>query len=393
MRKGEGANLCSQDGCRRNYGHIGKHDPYPTEAWSFFEKKDKNKLTKAGFATPRGGRKGAYQNHVLRSNQVIIPYERISEVDLDKYRDGYVIRLFPDQYFSGKQKPYKKFLSSDCIVVGKNAFVLYRSYESYNSFPPMPEWHIRRLLKDGSEVNVRDSEAVDDGHFVLRLPRLGTNPKKEEGPPQGIFAPEYANSNDNFLCKCVLAWLIVRTSGSPYTTRQATHLHEILKSEGLDSEEIFENHGILRRGITCCPLCLKFIRYKDLHETISFEEETSLENAAPQIVGATRSTIVNLFHLEPLLYNARHHHPQKVAWGHATCNTRLGQRRCYSLHQLREIDLKVGIIREDSIDTFGWISDDDLMIRSPGGAVWIQLHGDGAETDTEIDVTSHELSI
>ena len=41
-----------------------------------------------------------------------------------------------------------------------------------------------------------------------------------------------------------------------------------------------------------------------------------------------------------------------------------------------DTDLKVGIIKEDGIETFGWISDDYEMIRSPLGAVWIQLSQD-----------------
>ena len=45
------------------------------------------------------------------------------------------------------------------------------------------------------------------------------------------------------------------------------------------------------------------------------------------------------------------------------------------------MELKVGIIRPEGIETFGWISEDLKMIRSPEGAVWIQLHGDIAEED------------
>jgi hypothetical protein len=43
------------------------------------------------------------------------------------------------------------------------------------------------------------------------------------------------------------------------------------------------------------------------------------------------------------------------------------------------MELKVGIIKPEGIETFGWISEDHKMIRSPNGAVWIQLHGDIAE--------------
>lgn len=374
--------LCGQQGCRLKTGHTGNHAAHPSEAWSFFDQKDKAKLTKAGFATPRGGSKGAYQNHVRRSNRVIVPYERFGDVDLTRFRDGYVIRLFPHQYFSQALNPREELLRSGEVVVGENAFLLYRSHESFESFPPMPDWSVRRLLKDGVEVSARVEGVVDEGHFVLRLPRLGAKLRREEGGPQGIFAPEYADSNDNYLCRCVLAWLTIRASGSPYTTQQAAHLRQILQSEGLGSDESLENLGAIRHGITCCPLCLKFVRYPELHEMVSFEEETSLENAALQVEGATRSTIVNLFHLEPLVYGVGHHIPQGVAWGHAICNTRLGQRRCYSLQEVQQGNLKVGIISEEGIDTFGWISKDHLMIRSPGGAVWIQLHGDEMDDET-----------
>ena len=367
--------LCGQGNCRRRAGHAGKHDPYPTEAWDFFDKKDKAKLYKAGFATPRGGSKGAYQNHVLRSNQVIIPYERVNGLNLSRFFDGYTIRLLPDQYFIGKYEPRDEFVQPSEVSVGYNAFVLYRSHESFESLPPMPHWHVRRLLKDGSEVKDRGRGVVDDGHYVLRLPSTGVKPKREEGSPQGVFAPEYADLNDNYLCKCVLAWLIIKTSGSPYTTNQAEQLQVILRSMDLGSEEALEHLSAVRRGMTCCPLCLRFVRHNELHDIVSFEDESSLENAPLQIEGTTRSTIVNLFHLEPLVYTDGHHIPQKVTWGHAVCNTRLGQRRCYSLRELQLGDLKVGIIHEDGIDTFGWISTDSRMIRSPGGAVWIQLQG------------------
>jgi hypothetical protein len=85
--------LCGVANCRRIAGHSRKHDPYPCEAWDFFAGKDKGKLGKAGFATPRGGAKGAYQNHVGRSSKVIIPFERISDVNLSLYKNGYVVRL------------------------------------------------------------------------------------------------------------------------------------------------------------------------------------------------------------------------------------------------------------------------------------------------------------
>jgi hypothetical protein len=357
-------------------GHRGRHNRHP-EAWSFFQEKDRKKLSKAGFATPRGGSKGAYQNHVVRSNKVIVPFERLTEAPLERYEDGYVVRLIPEQYFDAPGKPKPAFLADEAqVVVGDNAFVLYRTYESLESFPPLPGWGVRRLVFGGAEVEKRSRQVEDAGHYVLRLASTGAKPEQHAGPPQGIFAPEYANEEENYRAKCVLAWLIIRTYGSPYLTSQADHLRHILEDAGLADFGAYETRGALRHGLTACPLCLRIVRYQELHTLVTFNEEIGLINAGAQVEGATRSTAVNLFHLIPLVYGSLQHMAGTVAWGHANCNTKLGQRKCYSLTELQEMSLKVGILREEDIEEIGWISEDYSMIRSSRGAVWIQLSGD-----------------
>lgn len=388
--------LCNHDGCRRLQGHAGGHDPRPTEVWDFFEERDKNKLAKAGFATPRGGAKGGYQNHVVRSSKVIIPYERLADVDTGLFQDGYVIRLLPEQYFQAPGVPLPEFTAADAtIVVGQNAFVLYRTHESFQGLPPLQGWNPRSLVRGGQPVNNRRGNVEDVGEYVLRLSRIGANQQRFEGPPQGVFATEYADETTNYLCKCVLAWLTIQTSGSPYTLTQAGHLRAVLRAEGLDGANEYERRGALRHGLCCCPLCTRFIRHSELHDIITFHGQGALLNAAAQVEGATRSTVVNLFHLSPLVYHSLTHVPANIAWGHAICNTRLGQRKCYSLTQLQDMDLKVGIVREEGIETFGWISQDWQMIRSPNGAVWIQLNGDaegeGPPTEPEAFDTTEDL--
>ncbi len=379
--------LCGIDGCRRLKGHRGDHDNYPTEAWGFLVDKDKDKLTKAGFATPRGGAKGAYQNHVARNNKVIIPFERLAEVRLDNYSDGYVVRLLPDQFFEGPQKVRPEFLKKDApVTVGKDCFILYRTHDDLRRFPPMAEWEVRYLVREGQKVDDRGDGAEDRGHYVMRVAAITkTRTKRHDGPPQGIFAPEYADREINYLCKCVLAWLTVQTRNSPYTTLQAGHLRAVLDATKLLDAASYERRNSLRHGLTCCPLCMRTLDYSQLHSTITFEDEAGTGNAGAQIIGATRSTAVNLFHLIPLGYSSLEHSPKQIAWGHAICNSRLGQRRCYSLQELKEMDLKVGVIREQGVETFGWISEDFEMIRSPYGAVWIQLNGD---TLTDEDLKS-----
>ncbi len=368
--------LCGREGCRLPAGHRGQHDRYP-EAWKFFHEKDRKKIAKAGFATPRGGSKGAYQNHVVRSNKVIVPFEKQPEAPLEAYRDGYVIRLFPEQYFDAPGTPRQEFLASGApVVVGSNAFILYRTHESLQNFPPLPGWQVRRLLLGGEQVEKRSRQVEDSGHYVLRLAGTGAKPEENAGPPQGIFAPEYADEEENYWAKCVLAWLVITTYGSPYTTAQADHLRLLLEDAGLADFSVYETRGILRHGLTSCPLCLRVVRYQELHTLVAFNEEIGLINAAAQVAGATRSTAANLFHLIPLVYGSLQHIASAVAWGHANCNTRLGQRKCYSLAELQEMNLKVGILREERIDTIGWISSDYSMIRSARGAVWIRLSSD-----------------
>lgn len=370
--------LCGVNNCRLLSNHSGHHDPYPTKAWDFMLPKDKKKLVKAGFATPRGGAKGAYQNHVVRSNQVIIPFEKYSIAPLEAFQDGYVVRLLPEQYFASAGGVKPEFVRVDNpIRVGENAFVLYRTHEAYRRFPPLAGWHIRHLEKEGEATTKRGKGVHDKGHYVLRISTASAEDGKlVDGAPQGLFAPEYADRETNYLCTCVLAWLIIHTVGSPYTTTQAEHLKSILAQTRLLDESRYEYNGVLRHGLCSCPLCLRLIRYEQLHEIVSFDDALGNENASEQIEGSTRSTIVNLFHLLPLRYDSIRHIPENVAWGHAVCNTRLGQRPCHSLAELIETDLKVGIIKEEGIETFGWISSDFEMIRSPLGAVWIQLSRD-----------------
>ena len=240
---------------------------------------------------------------------------------------------------------------------------------------------MRWLLRDGKPVARRSSLVIDEGEYVLRLPNAGTDRgARSEGPPQGIFAPEYAPAQTNYECQAMLAWLIVHARSSPYTTSQALHLQAVLKASNLLGDRL-EYAGVTRNGLSICPLCLRVIAYAELHEQVEFQQIDGLLNAALQVEGATRSTKANLFHLEPLVYERLNHRPTSVAWGHASCNTLLGQRHCYSLAELQEAGRKLGVILDDDILTIGWISEDYKMIRSPYGAVWVQLSPDMPEDE------------
>lgn len=81
--------LCENPNCNLIANHRGNHSFIYKKAWETkFNDDDINKIQKAGYCTPRGGAKGGYQNHVNRNSKVIIPYEKLSEVNLDNYKDG-----------------------------------------------------------------------------------------------------------------------------------------------------------------------------------------------------------------------------------------------------------------------------------------------------------------
>jgi hypothetical protein len=337
--------------------------------WAFMETPDKKKLTKAGFATPRGGGKNAYQNHVDRSNRVIVPFEKRELVDPGLFENGVIYRVLPDQYFASAGEKREDFPAD--IEPGVNAFVLYRTRLAMDSYPPPEGWTPRGLVKDGEVVLRRSRGATDTGHYVVRINKQ--TDKEEAGLAQGIFAPEYATPEDNVRSQAVLAWLITQTKDSPYTEEQAEAIKTALDSEDaalLDLNRL-ERLGILEEGVTSCPLCGKQIRHDELHSTLDLTEASALANAAIQIEDATRSTIVNLFHMQPLLYGKElHHKPEHVAWGHAVCNTLLGQRRCLTLDELKEEGTRLKTADDSE---FAWASADEEMLRSDDGGVWIKL--------------------
>lgn len=374
--------LCKNPNCNLLANHKDNHSFIYKKAWeAIFTKDDTNKIQKVGCCTPRGGAKGGYQNHVNRNSKVIIPYEKLSEVNLDNYKDGYVIRLFPSQYFTGKYTVNSVFIDNSTVIVGDNAFVLYRTYEDYETLPPLPDWKIRSILKYNKKTqkydissNDRRGDIIDCGHYLLRISNSGTNKKQKlfKGPAQGIFAPEYADANTNFLCQAVLAWLIIKTENSPYNENDFEHLKAILQKHNLLDSPHYENNYIMHNGKTTCPLCQRIIMHNELNELISFDDEEGLTNSTEQ-VGSTRSTKVNLFHMVPLCYSSLENIPTQVSWGHATCNTRLGQRRCFSYHDLLETEIEIEINDGQKQRFLGYTNATQSFIRSQNGDVWIRI--------------------
>lgn len=353
--------------CRRLAAHTGGHAAQPT-LWNGIGydpgEKTRKKIVKAGFATPRGGAKGGYQNHVTRSSRVILPYEHTDKVDFSNYEQGYVVRLTAAQARALLSE--HRVTSQDerlYVEIGgelHQAFVLYRSSTDEAVLRPRQYWKPCEHRINGV-VSPRRSEAGEDyGHFLLRIPRA-----TPLGIQQGIFAPEYVGKSENYACQLFLTYLAYMTEGYPRDPN-LDHVIAVLQDLGVFDPARWSLRGITdTSGVTSCPLCNRRIAAPELHETIDPSRIPGLANSGVQL-DETRSTLVNLYHLRPLLYSPTLGHTvQNIAWGHAHCNTLLSQRASYTATELA--------VQGDEPDIALYWSDDQQFIRSADGRAWVSV--------------------
>ena len=365
--------LCNK--CNKLKNHKGSCDQFSKDSFTFLNSKDFDKVSKSGYATPRGGDKGGYQNHVYRTGKVIIPYEKFKNINPNIYKGGWVVRLFVNQAFDENKRLHvikNKFVD---LVIGKNCFVLYRSYEELSNFPPLRNWSIREhFSKDNKKSKTRTFDGYDKGHYILRTPAQGgstkvTKLKRYEGIAQGFFAPEYSTSEFDYLVRLQLVYLIMQSENNPYKPEHGLHIKKILKKYNcLDIEKFKYYSAIDSNKKLTCPLCLKKIKYEDLHRTADYSDNSHSENAVTQNVYTTRSTQVNVFHMRPLVYGSVEHKPYQVFWGHHHCNTNLGQNRCFSLEEIKQFK-KDGKIKNEKI----FADNSQKSIRDEKGNYYIKI--------------------
>lgn len=354
--------------CLLQRSHGGNHKAQPT-LWNniLHDPGDRTykKIVKAGFATPRGGAKGGYQNHVTRSSRVIIPFEHADKVNFSNYEQGAVIRVTAPQAAGIHENDGFENRGGALYVEicgeYRQAFVLYRSQSDLETFPIPENWYPCEMQVNGISQSRRSANGVDVGHYLRRVPR----DSKNLGIQQGIFAPEYTRRSVNYACQVFLTHLAYRTEGHPRDPN-ADHVEEILKTLNIYNDSLWRHEGIIDKdGVSTCPLCNRRIAYEELHETIDPSLVPGLANSGVQL-GETRSTLVNLYHLRPLLYASElGHTPQNIAWGHAHCNTFLAQRVSFSLRALMDAG------KRPDLDLY-W-DDNEEFIRASDGRAWVSL--------------------
>jgi hypothetical protein len=324
----------------------------------------KKKIIKAGFATPRGGDKGGYQNHVSRSSRVIIPFEHATKVDFTNYEQGATVRVTVPQALellnSGDLIEVNDYLQVKVNGEPQRAFLLYRSSKDMENLPVRKKWVPCGHRVKGKEVTRRNVDGEDFGHYLARIPR-----GLSAGIQQGIFAPEYVGRKENYACQVLLTYFAYKTIGHKVDSNY-DHVCAILEALGLLQLDKFKLKGILNASEeVTCPLCMRPIEFSELHEAIDPSQVPGLANSGVQLA-ETRSTLVNLYHLQPLLYDRiLGHTSENIAWGHAHCNTFLSQRKSFSLEELK-LNGKV-IPNKLYADPSG------VFIRSEDNRAWVSV--------------------
>jgi len=206
----------------------------------------------------------------------------------------------------------------------------------------------------------RNIDGEDFGHYLARIPRGLT-----AGIQQGIFAPEYVGRKENYACQILLTYLTYKTVGQK-ADANFEHVQLILEELKLLDVESFKLKGILNSSEeTSCPLCMRPIESSELHEAIDPSQVPGLANSGVQLA-ETRSTLVNLYHLQPLLYDRiLGHTSRNIAWGHAHCNTFLAQRKSYSLDELK--------VTGKVISSKLYSDESGVFIRSEDNRAWVSV--------------------
>jgi hypothetical protein len=292
---------------------------------------------------------------------VIIPFEHLDNVDLSNYEDGYVVRLTAvqaDSLSDAKQLDWSnRRFAFEAQGRETQAFVLYRSSEDLELFKIRRGWIPCEHWARGSVSNKRTQDGEDRGHFLVRIPREASS-----GIAQGIFAPEYTTRELNYICQLELTYLAYLTL-EHLKDQSFEQIRTILETIGWDLTPSWNSSGVLKDGTSSCPLCLRPIHRDELHQTIDPSLVPGLANSGVQLA-ETRSTLINLFHLRPLLYDKQlGHHPTNVAWGHAHCNTFLGQRAAFGWDELGSTLDRASFRTNDEGD----------FIRSDDGRAWISV--------------------
>lgn len=336
--------------------------------------------------------KGIYKRRNNRNYRVIMhlsTYRRIIAENpniLNEFKNGYAVRVSPEEYFeNGEVLP-------SGLVLGKNAFIYYKTISSYRKYEPKPEWNeiIELVTSNQTKPTSLTQEWIGEyATFINNTkPPIVSNICKTNNslskdfieelknkygldkiPSQaglGNFDYDYASKNESLKIKYQLSYFILNVKGMD------EYLYELCKDDIVErvnefssqayiaaakgKEAFFElyqdtlkyiedfciQNGLLdfqkleeirawdkHNHEPVCPLCLESLSAADFLEVESQAVGREEEDN-------TRSKIA-LMHINALRPGELNHRTYNLGWGHRHCN---------QIQEDMDIETTISILRQ-----------------------------------------------
>lgn len=277
-----------------------------------------NKIYKTG--QTRGSEKDEiFQNRVLRSSNVLIPYyswKNGSIIPNQGFENNYIVLIDPETYFTIKDE------LDDRLILGHNLLVFYETRSDWNTYNPSNYgWHYAtsRISPLNGQYIARIPDTTRSGDSVIRH---GFTSASTGGQGAGIRVFEYASKETITNCYYQLAYLAWHTEGIDDlcikegiydTTPYKKHVEEYCKKNGLIDKIKLEENRLIINNKTVCPLCLEPIKAIELSSRAE-----QAEGRESQYLTITKA---NLFHNNELKIGEYNHMTYNLGWGHHHCNT------------------------------------------------------------------------
>ncbi|MFP1134562.1 BstXI family restriction endonuclease [Staphylococcus epidermidis] len=345
------------------------YDVFP---YALRKKLDKTKEARTG--------KGIYKRRNSRNYRVIMSYStfvRLSEKgneELDKYKNGYIVRIQPQQYFEGGVKDDER------IMLGKNAFIYYKSIHDYRKYPPKEEWEqVVELYTSSKKMEGKPEWTGEYAAFIQNTsPQITSHicgddknvfngetkkeyinrmnekyrPFDKKLPKQagiGNFDYDYCTNKEMDLVILQLSYLIMTVPGmdeqlvayykefgeeakfykkavllleqgddkyKEFYQKKLNELEKICDKYNLLNKDKLKNIRAISQSknfLPVCPLCLETLNSAEFLEIADQVEGREEEDN-------TRSKIA-LMHINALRPGEFNHRTYNLAWGHRMCNT------------------------------------------------------------------------
>ncbi len=267
-----------------------------------------------------------YQNRVLRTSTVLIPYILWDEVsappaDETNFENGFIALLTPTDYFESPN--IQAELQTRNLSLGQNALVFYQMRVDWEAHNPeamgwTPAEQREAPLRGEYVARIAGTTSVDQGERINR----GYTTTGKKGA--GIRLFEYAPPNSIAQCRTQLEsifWLCCDSMDAvtefgmraeDALARKEFCLNKARDAGLLDINQMQQARMVDGDEETVCPLCLEKLS--------SYGFFNRLAQAMGREVHDLTVTEINLFHIEELRYGLYNHRPYNLGWGHHHCN-------------------------------------------------------------------------